>query len=888
MYVAESVPTDNSQGDYKNLDSLPDENDQRHSIGISRFKMTEDTRPLEYTPEEFVKICKSQIKVSSRNKAIKSKLGISDSPRLSQYNSEKFNEMAQQQLEELRKQRIEMPVNPENERTETEVVIDQNSCFSWFIVKNKGVQNTIPDYELQECKVVFTEMLNKSEKSHEAYFGLGRLMAHEGKYVVAIQHIKKALSIMPQDTIYNLWYIALNMRLPNDRRSEKQAPPSPSFLDSLICCGNREKEEPKNVYKDSYKVLSTAEKQLEVLWALMEISIKKVFSVDTNIDLPKYFAYQIKEIDDYYGYLAWSEILFEDEKEWQKGLHVLKELVNGYPDRPEAYIKLWQHYYYTVKDYEQALDISFEGFIRVADPEYTHYYTLFCINYAKSCYKMGKLKNAIEILQQKFIENPSYPIFLYHYGRICTKSEDLSFNGSAIGALQETLRLSDKYRYGCIYYWLSKAYMLSRQHIEAYHAMKDSLKHLDHSEKRKSTELKRMIQEMGPNIAAYEEIEHVLKNNLVNENQEKCFRLCKEISVYQKLTGEVLHAKLLWAQGLEEDALRELESAAYMSNTKMLAYFQLLKYLEMKKEYKTMKAIGQEMILKCKNSQVPAPVWMRAHILFAKILVKNSQVSKAIVTLKCLAKVFPILPYIEIPYTKRLKDSDTIQDISQASIIPRDSVDFYNFGSPRNSFMNITMPKNIDSIKKMKIPHSNREFLFKFLEEEAAPQPDPSVPAHGRKKVAHFSDVMKTHKSFKKFNSLAIKTEDEENLESMEPIPIMTPTPSGPNSLSGFSVSSDPTFLYKIGKYSAQYRQNINDGLCALEDYLSLLRYEKKESFKENAACKALYWKIILLQESNQNELAVEIINEIIPQLEKKNFKAKFESLQNIRANLNK
>lgn len=184
----------------------------------------------------------------------------------------------------------------------------------------------------------------------------------------------------------------------------------------------------------------------------MELSLRGILAVGVDIDLPKFYASKIKEIDDYYGYLAWSEIFFNDDREWMKAIYVLKELVNTYPDRPEAYVKLWQHYYYNVKDFELAFDISFEGLVRVADSEYNIYSTLLCVNYAKSCFKMGKLKNCFEILQQKFSENPGYPIFLYQYGRLCTKSEDLSFNGTALGALQECLRICDKNRYGKIYY----------------------------------------------------------------------------------------------------------------------------------------------------------------------------------------------------------------------------------------------------------------------------------------------------------------------------------------------------------------------------------------------------------------------------------------------------
>lgn len=419
------------------------------------------------------------------------------------------------------------------------------------------------------------------------------------------------------------------------------------------------------------------------------------------------------------------------------------------------------------------------------------------------------------------------------------------------------------------------------------------MKYLDHNEKRKSSDLKRTMKDINQSVAALEEVESILENKLISTNREKCYRLCKDVSVsFHKLAGEVLHAKILWAEGLQDESLRELESAAYMSNTKMTAYFQLLEYLEIKKDYKTMKAIGKELIIKCKNPQVPSNVWIKAHIFYSKILVKNGQYTRAIILLKCFAKVFPIPPHINVPYTKKLQEAIAIQDLNQASVITRDSIELYNFGSPRNSYYNITNRQIPQSLKSIKSPffRNNREFIFKFLDEEAAPQPEAGdiVVSHEKKKVAHFSDVLKSYSGFKKFSNLAIKTEEDQDFELMDPIPIMTPTHTGKSAVSGFSVSSDPIFLYKIGKYTAQHKQNPNDGLCAIEDYLTLLKYEKKESFRENAACKALYWKAILLYDSNQIELAFEIASEILPQLQNKNFSEKYENLQNIISSLPK
>ena len=179
----------------------------------------------------------------------------------------------------------------------------------------------------------------------------------------------------------------------------------------------------------------------------MELSLKSC----AELEPPQYFATKIKELDNYFGYLAWVEVIFS-RNEWKIGIDILLELIRIYGGRPEAYLKLWEHYYYTVKDYERAEDAAAEAILKVTSNDYHQYYILLSIFLSKALFKLKKIRECLDFLQRKFIENPTYPVFLYHYGRFCTKCEDYLFNGSAIGALNECIRLCDVSRYGLIYY----------------------------------------------------------------------------------------------------------------------------------------------------------------------------------------------------------------------------------------------------------------------------------------------------------------------------------------------------------------------------------------------------------------------------------------------------
>jgi hypothetical protein len=41
------------------------------------------------------------------------------------------------------------------------------------------------------------------------------------------------------------------------------------------------------------------------------------------------------------------------------------------------------------------------------------------------------------------------------------------------------------------------------------------------------------------------------------------------------------------------------------------------------------------------------------------------------------------------------------------------------------------------------------------------------------------------------------------------------------------TVCSDPMFLYKIGKIAGKHRVSLQDGICAINDYIELMKFEK-------------------------------------------------------------
>lgn len=278
---------------------------------------------------------------------------------------------------------------------------------------------------------------------------------------------------------------------------------------------------------------------IEVNWALMKLSFTDHLEKGREIEAPQYYASFIKCIDSYYGYLVWSEI-FIFQKEERKATEILKVLTENYPDKPEAYIKLID-FYCQHHDYETAEETISNALEKVSDYEY---YIIFTIKQAKIFNYMNRSKESLKLLQQNYEQDSACTAFLYQYGRLCIKALDLNCIGSAIGALEECLKVGDESRFGSIFYWLAKGYLLIRQQIDAFHCMKNSLKYLNNDMK-KITEMKNEIRCLNESLKSYEKIDRILKGESKIEEIVNLKSLCDDVKNIHRKSGDLLLSKLL-------------------------------------------------------------------------------------------------------------------------------------------------------------------------------------------------------------------------------------------------------------------------------------------------------------------------------------------------------
>ena len=650
-------------------------------------------------------------------------------------------------------------------------------------------------------------------KSHECLFGLARLLTHECKLDQALELLEAAINASA-DIVYTTWQGSLAIL--TSKVSAIAEEERPGVIQRWLCCGvNKQKS-------TILQNLASLPGSIDKWWMMIELALRGT----QGMEPAQFYSAKIKEIDKYFGYLSWSRILFRIEDS-ANAVKICKELIKVNGNRPEAYLILFSHYYYTIKDYDQAEDVASEAILKLQSPEIHNYYVLFCIFYCKVQFKLKRTRECLDFLIRKFIENPTYPIMLLYYGKFCTKSQDFLFQGAALGALVECTRLCDVSKLGGIYFWLSKAHMSGRQYKEAMDSIILALKYIEPKQLGKISQLNKWRSSLTESIEKIHTIENLLKTKNFEEHYESCKELCYQIKHLHKHEVDILKAQMYWKLGRSQRALHKLFAVSAISTVKMTAYFILLKYLRELENFKCLKTVAAEMIEKCKNPQVPSYVWVKANLAYAKAMSLNAKPGKAILILKCMAKLLPPLPFVRVDYTKSLQRASSIQDLTQAHSKTIETMNAYSYSNYKNSFV-----MNANNL---------RDFSQKVISEEIR------VPSSNNTKKLQRTNtqLFGSFRRYKKQQTLEIKENEDAKDYTILGVCI-------PNLIEfrGFSICSNPCFLYKISKVSEKFSVNLQDGLSAINDYIELLKFEKDSVFREKMKNKAAGLRDRLMERS--------------------------------------
>ena len=755
--------------------------------------------------EDFITKVKAKLRFSKRNKDIR--FEISNSVNSSEIEKKEVNIQN---------------TSPLKERVNSEVL----SCFKLFILRSKRIRDLFPDIESLKHSKYCNQIISQISKCPEAHFGLAMIQAYEGDLDTALEHVKVALSEM-KCAEYSIWFAVLTLFKVNSRKKAFQA---------------------MKIFRE---LIKEGQHLIDIYWALMHLALRDLLKCGDEIQVPEHFAAKIQSINIYFGALAWSEIFLRRSSTQSKGEILLKEMISSFSYHPEMYLKLWNYYYHTTQNFEAALQIIEKGYLEETTKQ-SEYTVVISLNYARTLFKNKKIHSCLELLQLEYTKHSVFTVILYHYGRLCVKSNESPFLGSAIGALEEALQTCSESRHGQIYYWLTLAYMKADEKIEAYNSACKGIillesklqdKHCFSSEHdrrnlKKIKEMQGFIDDMVSNVMRIEDFEKELENSPVNI--EQCKSLKDQILEFDQVEGSICEANM-WSKPGRNCRLSRAENILKLhlnsTRAKMKVYFRLIELYEQLDDLQSMLYISKEMVKRCRSPTVPVQVWVQANLLYGKYLERSSRVSEALLIYKSLAQVQPI-PFIPgLDYTRELQRSYTKEDME--NVVHR-----VNSKEKRYSYL-------CSSIQDFKLQRSKLVCSRQYIS------------------LAFLDDDEDSESNHVLTRATSIERSESELVGSRAPEPLpksrISSIPCGDSANIGFSVTTSYFFLYKIGKTCVKHEFRLPEGVLALQDFLNTHHYWSKEGIEkdEDAKVKAKYWLGVCYFKLKDYTQSIEIFKDI-------------------------
>jgi len=344
-------------------------------------------------------------------------------------------------------------------------------CFLYdLLLENYHMHSSVvPDYAIRKM-LIENEAILKSTKDpkklFEANISLGRIYFMLENYTESENKFKEAQKIMPKNKETLYWMGILYFYAFREEQNEKQKIEKIKLAETLLLeyFASRMKEKTKDIT------------DIMILWCLLILTLELQTTLAKLKIKPKNkaeaYSCEIKRIDEYLGYIAWTEKYTYSNVKSQIDdcKDVLRELIGKYPTRPEAYLKLWKKLYDTQK-IDEAIDISEQLFIEGTDYEENDLVNVIVLVYSKSLMKGKHEIIAFQKLQYQYTIQTDMPILLYFYGKYIAQCENEKlrkhFLGSALSSLQECIRSCMPQRHIRVYYWMGKIYEKRRDIVNA-------------------------------------------------------------------------------------------------------------------------------------------------------------------------------------------------------------------------------------------------------------------------------------------------------------------------------------------------------------------------------------------------------------------------------------
>ena len=185
------------------------------------------------------------------------------------------------------------------------------------------------DYELKEWEHTFTEMTKRYSYCSEAYFGLGKIYFSRNLISEALEYFELALKGPKRDPGYCLW-AAMSLFYLYKKAQKKNKPALALKIERYwLECLEKNDKDFNSLFIYLHTVLDATEK-------LKSSKYKPRYQAED-------IAVKVKNGDNYKGYLAWTE-LYVAKGNTEFAIQVLEELIEYYPENPDAYFRLCQLY----------------------------------------------------------------------------------------------------------------------------------------------------------------------------------------------------------------------------------------------------------------------------------------------------------------------------------------------------------------------------------------------------------------------------------------------------------------------------------------------------------------------------------------------------------------
>lgn len=440
------------------------------------------------------------------------------------------------------------------------------------------------------------------------------------------------------------------------------------------------------------------------------------------------------------------------------------------------------------------------------------------IKYSQFLVLEEKYRLALEHLQETFKRFPHFIRILYYYGKICMKWNNHNAVGSGIGALKQVGKVQGVSPK--IMYWMIEGYVAMKQVYQV-------VKYINRIEAEKLSPKK----QKKLDILASQYSEELSFAKAFNNKENPSLDVLTEASVFR-----------LYYESLQMESTGEEYKAVKLLRTCQLQLDYDLSYSL--KELKLLVEISDadypikcnELVEKLTNTKIVPNQWIKALLVYSKFLLKGRYLEESIKVLKCIGKIFPKYPY-SLPYVESILTAETLNSAVHELRFSRGPMEKE---INQREIAETTISEIVDAIQSVR----SRRYT------------------HQISKIKITSNIPSIKDTSFLNESQTSRVEYKTTLTSWM-----------------FS-SSDPTFLYKIGKYSAISRFKTYEGILAVKDFMEIVdKYNPAlNSFKKHVF-RGKFYLMALYKQSKQEALSTEIHNEISKTAEFSSFSLKNNNL---------